>query len=86
MDTNVVKISVEDAPSSEGSFASTTSGPCCGVQGDLDVAIPLEEQIEEEDHSVISLQKPISKKKKCSSDLSGGHSYATNKNVAEGKY
>ncbi|KAH8345614.1 hypothetical protein KR067_008309 [Drosophila pandora] len=84
MDKNIVKVSVEDAPSSEGSFASTTSGPCCGGKDDLDVEIALEEQLEEEDHSVISLQKPISKKKKCSSDLSGGNSYATNKNVAEG--
>ncbi|XP_043070050.1 ninjurin-B isoform X1 [Drosophila bipectinata] len=85
MDTNVEKISMEDSPNSEGSFVSTTSGPCCGDRGELDTEISIEE-LEVENQSISNLETPMSKKKKCSSDLSGGNSYATNKYVAEGKY
>ncbi|KAH8267907.1 hypothetical protein KR026_010803 [Drosophila bipectinata] len=85
MDTNVEKITMEDSPNSEGSFVSTTSGPCCGDRGELDTEISIEE-LEVENHSISNLETPMSKKKKCSSDLSGGNSYATNKYVAEGKY
>ncbi|KAH8299219.1 hypothetical protein KR059_006670, partial [Drosophila kikkawai] len=85
MDSREVKISLEDSPSSEGSFASTTSGPCCGLASDLEV----ETHGEQEDKPVAlkrpsDLQKSKNTKKKCSSQLSGGNSYATNKNVAEG--
>ncbi|KAH8332211.1 hypothetical protein KR074_009410 [Drosophila pseudoananassae] len=83
MDTNVEKISMEDFPNSEGSFESSSSGPCCGGQGDLDTEISLEEP-ETENRNLTSLENPMSKKNKCSSDLSGGNSYATNKYVAEG--
>ncbi|XP_070136248.1 ninjurin-B isoform X2 [Drosophila bipectinata] len=83
MDTNVEKISMEDSPNSEGSFVSTTSGPCCGDRGELDTEISIEE-LEVENQSISNLETPMSKKKKCSSDLSGGNSYATNKYVAEG--
>ncbi|XP_016995560.2 ninjurin-B [Drosophila takahashii] len=74
MDSSEVKISLEDVPSSGGSFASTTSGPCCGSGRDVVV------DVQEDDKD----EKPKGTKKKCSSDLSGGNSYAANKNVAEG--
>ncbi|KAH8242372.1 hypothetical protein KR032_003779 [Drosophila birchii] len=81
MDSREVKISLEDSPSSEGSFASTTSGPCCGLGSDLEV-----EQEDKPNEHIRPKDLQISKntKKKCSSQLSGGNSYATNKNVAEG--
>ncbi|KAH8373351.1 hypothetical protein KR009_001499 [Drosophila setifemur] len=82
MDTKEVKISLEDSPSSEGSFASTTSGPCCGVKSISD----LDRQMEEKDNGVehVSHELPKGAQKKCSRNSSGGNSYATNKNVAEG--
>ncbi|KAH8315635.1 hypothetical protein KR059_006870 [Drosophila kikkawai] len=88
MDSREVKISLEDSPSSEGSFASTTSGPCCGLGSDLEVEIHGEEEDKPVENMALKspsdLQKSKNAKKKCSSQLSGGNSYATNKNVAEG--
>ncbi|XP_017041525.1 ninjurin-B [Drosophila ficusphila] len=85
MDSQEVKISMEDSPSSGGSFASTTSGPCCGLGNNLDADIQVEDkEPEDEPFPPGELKKSKGTKKKCSSDLSGGNSYATNKNVAEG--
>ncbi|KAH8364723.1 hypothetical protein KR084_010740 [Drosophila pseudotakahashii] len=82
MDSSEVKISLEDVPSSGGSFASTTSGPCCG--SGRDVVVDLRENDKDQEDGQFQQQKPKGTKKKCSSDLSGGNSYAANKNVAEG--
>ncbi|XP_017127872.1 ninjurin-1 [Drosophila elegans] len=84
MDSNEVKISLEDSPSSRESFTSTTSGPCCGLQSDSDEYIQVKDTDEEERKTTSELQKSKGTKKKFSSDLSGGNSYATNKNVSEG--
>ncbi|XP_016971361.2 ninjurin-B [Drosophila rhopaloa] len=84
MDSNEVTISLEDSHSLRESFASTTSGPCCGLERDFDVDIQMEDTDKEELKTPSELQKPQGTNKKCSSDLSGGNSYATNKNVAEG--
>lgn len=71
-----VVIEVEDTLSSEGSFASTVTGQCCSEQ--------------QQDQEVVQLNdnaaKVQSKCKKSPSVLSGGHNYATSKNVAEGKW
>ncbi|XP_020809638.1 ninjurin-1 [Drosophila serrata] len=83
MDSREVKISLEDSPSSEGSFASTTSGPCCGLASDLE----MEQEDKPQEHMSSRSSsdcRHLNTKKKCSSQLSGGNSYATNKNVAEG--
>ncbi|KAH8374026.1 hypothetical protein KR200_002721 [Drosophila serrata] len=84
MDSREVKISLEDSPSSEGSFASTTSGPCCGLASDLEMEQEDKPQEHMSSRSSSDLQTSKNTKKKCSSQLSGGNSYATNKNVAEG--
>ncbi|XP_064545801.1 ninjurin-B [Drosophila montana] len=69
-------IEVEDALSSEGSFASTVAGQCCGPEQEMD------------DQQVAQLNDLAAtdeaKGKNSPSELSGGHNYATSKNVAEG--
>ncbi|XP_043661707.1 ninjurin-B [Drosophila teissieri] len=86
MDSGEVKISLEDSPSSGESFASTTSGPCCGSGRDLDSQV--DERDKEEEQFPLGATNELQKSKKtnnkCSSDLSTGNSYAANKNVAEG--
>ncbi|EDW95403.1 ninjurin-B [Drosophila yakuba] len=85
MDSGEVKISLEDSPSSGESFASTTSGPCCGSGRDLG---QVDEGDKEEEQFPLRVTNELQKSKKtnnkCSSDLSTGISYAANKNVAEG--
>jgi len=68
---------VEDALSSEGSFASTGTKECCSSQQNENDP----EAIQLDDVSVIDHAKG----KKSPSELSGGQNYATSKNVAEGK-
>jgi len=72
-----VVLEVEDALSSEGSFASTGTGQCCssGREASEEQAIQLED--------VTATSE--AKGKKSPSELSGGQTYATSKNVAEGK-
>lgn len=75
-------IDLEEPLSSEGSFVSTAAGQCCGEDHDRYRKIEVEEhqqavQLTEVAASVKGKQSP--------SELSGGHSYATSKNVAEGK-
>ncbi|XP_016967243.1 ninjurin-B [Drosophila biarmipes] len=87
MDSSEVRIPLEDSPSSGGSFASTTSGPCCGSGRDL--VVDMEANRKDEGDEPLQLRAPgeLQKSKgtkKCFDDLSGGNSYATNKNVAEG--
>ncbi|XP_032291095.1 ninjurin-B isoform X1 [Drosophila virilis] len=69
-------IEIEDALSSEGSFASTVAGQCCGPEHELD------------DRQAVQLNDVAAtaeaKGKNSPSELSGGHNYATSKNVAEG--
>ncbi|XP_017072210.1 ninjurin-1 [Drosophila eugracilis] len=85
MDNSEVKISLDDSPSSGGSFASTSSGPCCGPGRDLDPDIQVDIKDEQFELGFSSkLQKSKGTNKKCSLDLSAGNSYAANKNVAEG--
>jgi len=87
MDSGEVKISLEDSPSSGESFASTTSGPCCGSGRDLDIQVH-ESHIKDDQfpsRATSELQESKKSNKKCSSDLSTENSYAANKNVAEGK-
>ncbi|KAL7734463.1 hypothetical protein ACLKA6_010790 [Drosophila palustris] len=74
--TKEVVLEVEDALSSEGSFASTMTGQCCSSQR------------EEDEPQAIRLDDVAAtagaKGKKTPSELSGGQNYATSKNVAEG--
>jgi len=88
MDSNEVTISLEDSPSSGGSFASTTSGPCCGSGRDLVVDMEVDDKDKGDEQFQLRAPGDLQKSKstnKCSSDLSGENSYAANKNVAEGK-
>ncbi|XP_037721295.1 ninjurin-1 [Drosophila subpulchrella] len=87
MDSNEVTISLEDSPSSGGSFASTTSGPCCGSGRDLVVDMEVDDKDKGDEQFHLRAPVDLQKSKgtnKYSSDLSGGNSYAANKNVAEG--
>ncbi|EDW69934.2 uncharacterized protein Dvir_GJ11847 [Drosophila virilis] len=65
-------IEIEDALSSEGSFASTVAGQCCGPEHELD------------DRQAVQLNDVAAtaeaKGKNSPSELSGGHNYATSKN------
>lgn len=74
-------IDLEEPLSSEGSFVSTAAGQCCGDDPDR------YRKIEEEEHQqAVQLTEVAAsvKGKQSPSELSGGHSYATSKNVAEG--
>ncbi|XP_034483207.1 ninjurin-1 [Drosophila innubila] len=71
-----VVMEVEDTLSSEGSFASTRTKQCCSSQQNENNP----EAIQLDDVSVTDHAKV----KKSPSELSGGHNYATSKNVAEG--
>ncbi|XP_001985264.2 ninjurin-B [Drosophila grimshawi] len=77
--TSEVVIDVEDALSSEGSFASTVGGQCCAGAGD---------KLAEDDEQVAKAKEVAATEreslKKSPSELSAGNNYATSKNVAEG--
>ncbi|XP_033157077.1 ninjurin-1 [Drosophila mauritiana] len=81
-----VKLFLEDSPSSGESFATTTSGPCCGSGRDLDIQVDERENEDDQFQSRATSELQESKKtnKKCSSDLSTENTYAAKKNVAEG--
>lgn len=82
MDTpNEKVIDLEEPHSSEGSFVSTAAGQCCSEDRDR------YRKIEEEEHQqTVQLTEVAAsvERKQSPSELSGGHSYATSKNVAEG--
>lgn len=73
-------IDLEEPHSSEGSFVSTAAGQCCSEDRDR------YRKIEEEHQQTVQLTEVAAsvKGKQSPSELSGGHSYATSKNVAEG--
>lgn len=75
--TKEAVLEVADALSSEGSFTSTETGPCCssGREANEEQAIQLDD---------VAVTADV-KGKTSPSELSGGHNYATSKNVAEGK-
>ncbi|XP_022221397.2 ninjurin-1 [Drosophila obscura] len=79
MDSNDVELSLQESPSSEGSFSSTAPGQCCSSGRDFEKAEGLVDP-----RAVNEVEAAQGKPSKSGSDLSGGNSYATNKNVAEG--
>ncbi|EDW18895.1 ninjurin-B [Drosophila mojavensis] len=70
-----VVIEVEDTLSSEGSFASTVAGQCCSEE------LQDRESVQRNDPAATTQTQKF---KKSTSVLSGGHNYASSKNVAEG--
>ncbi|SPP76199.1 ninjurin-1 [Drosophila guanche] len=79
MDKKDVELSLQESPSSEESFSSTASGQCCSSVRDLEKAENLVDP-----KYVNQVEAAQVNPRKSGSDLSGGNSYATNKNVAEG--
>lgn len=82
-----VEVEVEEPLSSEGSFASTVAGQCCGEERERERYRKVEDE-EDPEQDVQLTEVTVTDKakgKQSPSELSGGHNYATSKNVAEGR-
>lgn len=80
-----VEVEVEEPLSSEGSFASTVAGQCCGEERERYRKVEDEEDPEQHVQLTEVTVTDKAKGKQSPSELSGGHNYATSKNVAEGR-